>query len=368
MIHWVGKAEDLPAKFKNAVQTDLKGKILTPGLIDCHTHIVFGGERSAEYAMRAAGKTYQEIARAGGGILSTVRATRETPFDELFSQAKERVEESMNRGITTIEIKSGYGLTLEDELKILQVIKKLRDTLPLTIVPTLMGAHAIPPEFTTNRQGYLALLCENLIPQVAKMGLATFCDVFVEKNHFTPDEGRQILECALRHGLKPKIHAEQLSDFGGSKVAADLHAVSADHLEYLSEKDLKALIEAGVTGVLLPGASFFLGTPYPPARKFIDAGLPVAISTDWNPGTSMSGDLLLMMTIAMSQMKMTIAETFAAVTYNGARALGFSDRGSIEIGKRADLAIFDAPSFIHLPYHFGTNHLSGLVIKGKSIK
>lgn len=366
-IKWVGEERKLPKEFSNEIQIDLKGKILLPGLIDCHTHIVFAGERSSEYAMRAEGKSYQQIAESGGGIISTVKATRQASFDELYSIAKMRVQESISRGITTLEIKSGYGLTVEDEIKILNVIKKLKDDMPITIIPTFLGAHAIPPEFKQKRADYIQLLCEKLIPQVAKEGLATFCDVFIEKNYFTPEEGCQILEFAQKHGLKAKIHAEQLSNFGGAAVAAKLRSTSADHLEHLTDSDLKSLKDSGVVGVLLPGASFFLGSQYPPARKFIDNGLPIAISTDWNPGTCMTGDLMLIATIACSQMKMTVPEVIAAITFNAAKALSLTDRGYIEQGAMADFSIFNAPTYEYLPYNFGSNNVSSVFVSGKQI-
>ena len=367
-IRWVGQERELPKEFSNEMQIDLKGAVVLPGLIDCHTHIVFAGDRSHEYAMRAEGKSYRDIADAGGGILSTVKATREATFDELFSLSRTRVLESMSRGITTLEIKSGYGLTVDDEIKILKVIKKLKEELPLTIIPTFLGAHAIPPEFKNNREKYIQILCENLIPQVAKEKLATFCDIFIEKNYFTPDEGKQILEIAVRHGLKIKIHAEQLSNFGGASLAAKMGAISADHLEHLSDTDLASLKKSGVIGVLLPGAAFFLGTAYPPARKFIDHGLPIALSTDWNPGTCMTGNLMLISTIACSQMKMTVPEVITAITFNAAQALSLTNHGFLEQGTRADLAIFGSPSYECLPYHFSVNQISSVFIAGKMIR
>ncbi|OGQ33993.1 MAG: imidazolonepropionase [Deltaproteobacteria bacterium RIFCSPHIGHO2_12_FULL_43_9] len=367
-IRWVGQERELPKEFSNEMQIDLKGAVVLPGLIDCHTHIVFAGDRSHEYAMRAERKSYRDIADAGGGILSTVKATREATFDELFSLSRTRVLESMSRGITTLEIKSGYGLTVDDEIKILKVIKKLKEELPLTIIPTFLGAHAIPPEFKNNREKYIQILCENLIPQVAKEKLATFCDIFIEKNYFTPDEGKQILEIAVRHGLKIKIHAEQLSNFGGASLAAKMGAISADHLEHLSDTDLASLKKSGVIGVLLPGAAFFLGTAYPPARKFIDHGLPIALSTDWNPGTCMTGNLMLISTIACSQMKMTVPEVITAITFNAAQALSLTNHGFLEQGTRADLAIFGSPSYECLPYHFSVNQISSVFIAGKMIR
>lgn len=367
-IRWVGEEKNLPSEFSKEMQIDLKGDIVLPGLIDCHTHIVFAGDRSREYAMRAEGKSYQEIAEAGGGILSTVKATRKATFDELFNLSRTRVLESMSRGITTLEIKSGYGLTIDDEIKILKVIKKLGEDLPLTIIPTFLGAHAIPPEYKNNREKYIQIICENLIPQAAKEKLAIFCDIFIEKNYFTPEEGKQILEVATRHGLKSKIHAEQLSHSGGALLAAQMGATSADHLEHLTDSDLASLKKSGVIGVLLPGASFFLGTTYPLARRFIDQGLPIALSTDWNPGTCMSGDLMLISTIACSQMHMTVPEALTAITFNAAQALSLADRGFIGQGAKADLAIFRAPSYESLPYHLGTNLVSSIFTNGKMVR
>ena len=351
---------------------DLGGRLLTPGLVECHTHLVFGGDRSHEYAQRAAGDSYLEIAAAGGGIAATMRATRAASPSELFDLSRPRLDRLLANGVTTAEVKSGYGLSMDAELKTLRVVKALDKTHPIELVGTFLGAHSIPPELRGSDAGrvrYLDEVVEEMIPAVRDEGLAEFCDVFVERGAFTVAEGERVLGAGLDAGLVPKVHADQLSSCGGAELAARLGAVSADHLEFISDAGIQAMADAGVVAVLLPGAALFLGTPEsPPARTLIQRGVDVALSTDCNPGTCMTENLLLMLTLGMSRYKMTPREVLEAVTVKAAKAIGRADRaGVIAVGRRADLAVFDVPSHRHLPYHFGVGHTYAVYIGGKQV-
>ncbi|MCB9527904.1 MAG: imidazolonepropionase [bacterium] len=351
VITYIGPPSDVEA----SEVIDLDGRLLTPGLVDPHTHLVFAGDRADEYALRAAGTSYLQIAKAGGGIARTMRATRAASADALAALARPRLDALLRCGVTTAEVKSGYGLTLDDELKMLEVVRRLDAEQPIALVATFLGAHTVPPEARGDRQGYLDRVVDEMIPAVAAAGLAAFCDVFVEEGAFTLDEAERVLRAGIAHGLRPKVHADQLSPGGGAELAARLRAVSADHLEHVSDFGIKLLAEAGTVAVLLPGAAMFLGgDERPPARALIDHGVPVALATDCNPGTCMTENLLLMLTLGMSRLGMTPVEVLDAVTRHAARAVGREAvAGTIALGRPADLAVFDVPSHRHLPYRFG---------------
>ncbi len=371
-IFWIGKTEEVPKALiptRNEEVIDATGKVVMPGLIDAHTHLIFGGSRENEFEQRIEGLTYLEIASRGGGILSTVEATRKASFEELYVMGKRRLDRFLSKGVTTIEGKSGYGLTVEDELKILRVMKALQKDHPIEIVSTFLGAHTLPREFREERRKYIDLITRVMIPKVADERLAEFCDVFCEEKAFTLDESKEILETGKEYGLKPKIHADQLSPGGGAELAAEVGAFSADHLEYVSVRGVEAMAEKGVTAVLLPGATFFLNMKkYPPAREMIDRGVRVALSTDLNPGSSMTESLPLMMTMGCLFYRMTPREVIEAVTLNAAKAIGKEHEiGSLEKGKQGDLVVLDIPNYKYLPYHFGVDHTQYVIKKGKMI-
>jgi imidazolonepropionase len=364
-IKWIGAMEDLSmGRMKDTEILDCHEKVVLPGFVDSHTHLVFGGSREDEFAMRSAGASYKEIADGGGGILSTVRHTRESSKRDLKKSARRRLSAMMTHGTTTVEIKSGYGLDMESEMRMLEAINELNAEEVMTVVPTFLGAHAIPPGRGGERSAYVSEIVETMIPYVGAKKLAVFCDVFCEHGYFEVDESREILEQGKKFGLLPKLHAEELADSGGAELAAEVGAVSADHLEHVTEKSLGALARADVVATLLPGVSFFLNHKHAPARAIIEAGVPVAIATDFNPGSCMSYSMPMMMTIACAQMGMSPEEAITASTLNGAAALNLSSEiGSIEVGKKADLAVYSVPNYRFLPYHFGENHLYK-VIKG----
>lgn len=366
IIRGVGKTSDLINDVKSDTEiVDASGQIALPGFVDSHTHLVFAGSREQEFAMRAEGKSYQEIADQGGGILNTVTATRKATKRELKKLASRRLDDMLQHGTTTVEIKSGYGLDVENEIKMLEAISDLAKEHYSTIAATFLGAHAFPPEFRSNPGSYVELICQRMLPVVAKRKLADFCDVFCDRGYFSPDQARTILSEALRLGLKAKIHAEELASSGGARVAAELHAVSADHLEHIDREDIPSLTKSGIVAVVLPGVSFYLNHGYAPARALIEGGCPVAIASDFNPGSCMAFSMPLMMTIACTHMQMTPEEAITASTLNGAAALGLSHRvGSIEVGKEADIILYDVPNYRYLAYHFGMNHVSTVIKNG----
>jgi imidazolonepropionase len=371
-IFWIGKTEELSEKLflnRKGREIDATGKVVMPGLIDAHTHLIFAGSRENEFEQRIQGLSYLEIAEKGGGILSTVEATRKASFDELFLLGKKRLDRMLSKGVTTLEAKSGYGLSLQDELKILKVMKALQENHPIEIVPTFLGAHTVPREFRDARTRYIDLLNKEMIPKVAQERLAEFCDVFCEEKAFTVEESKKILETGKQYGLKPKIHADQLSPGGGAELAAEVNAFSADHLEYVSQEGIKKMAEKGVTAVLLPGASFFLSMKkYPPARDMIEQGVPVSLATDLNPGSSMTESLPLMMTMGCTMFKMTPKEVIQATTVHAARSIGREKEiGSLEVGKQADILLLDIPNYRYLPYHFGVDHVEKVIKKGKVV-
>ncbi len=368
-IAWVGQRKNLPEDWQHVRKMSQRGLIALPGLIDSHTHPVFGGNRADEFEMRLQGKTYLEIAQAGGGILKSMHSTRTASFDELLHLTEQRLLESMRFGVTTIEAKSGYGLTTASELKSLEVLKAVKDLLPLDILPTFMGAHDIPPEYQGKTDEYVDLVCEEMIPAVAENGLAEFCDVFCETGYFSVAQSRRILETGMRYGLKPRIHAEEFTDIEGAIMASQIGALSADHLLNLSDKGIKTLADSNTVATLLPGTAFYLRMKdYAPARRLIDQGVAVALATDFNPGSCMSQNIQLVMTLGCLQMGMLPHEAIRAVTLNAAKALGREqDRGSLTVGKRADIAFFRVESYHELLYHFGVNHLSQLWIEGEPV-
>jgi len=337
---------------------DAGGRIVMPGFVDAHTHPVFAGIRPDEFEERIAGVSYQDIAARGGGIQSTVRATRAASLDELTKIGKRYASWFLRSGTTTIEAKSGYGLSLEDELKILRAIKRLNAETPLRYVPTFLGAHDVPPEYRSRRDEYLKLLIEEMIPLVAREHLAEYCDVFCEERVFTADESWKILSAARCHGLGLRLHADQLSLSGGAKLAAELHTVTADHLEHTDAEGIAALKAAGVQPVLLPASVYALGSSrYPAAREMIEAGLGLVLATDFNPGSSPTTSMSLVLSIASTHMKMTPAEAITAATINAAYSLGRgSELGSLEPGKNADFVIHDCDDYRELAYFFGIEH------------
>ncbi|MCM2322223.1 MAG: imidazolonepropionase [Oligoflexia bacterium] len=353
-VEWVGPTAALPKRYARVRKQDLKGRrAVIPGLVDCHTHLVFAGDRSDEFALRCGGASYEEIAARGGGIASTVRATREASAAELERLAVERMREMAAFGVRTIEIKSGYGLSVEAELKQLDVVARLRKRFPeLTLSSTFLGAHAFPKD--RSREEYLEDLHERMLPEVARRKLAEACDVFIDQGYFTVEEARRLLQAARKRGLQVKVHADELGDTGSAKLAAELGALSADHLLKVSDEGVAALAASETVAVLLPGTAFYLKAPHAPARKLLSAGVRVALSTDFNPGTCVCLSLPLIMTIAALYLGMTRAEILAAVTYNAARALGLQARkGTIEAGRDADLAVLPFPSFEESYYRFG---------------
>ncbi|MBI3649451.1 MAG: imidazolonepropionase [Acidobacteria bacterium] len=376
LIVATGATSEVAAQAASQCQTlDAANRVVMPGFVDAHTHAVFAGTREDEYEMRAAGFTYQEIAARGGGIRSTVRKTRAASAAELFDMALPRVRWLLEHGTTTIEAKSGYGLTLDDELKILRVIQSLNRDTPLELVPTFLGAHEIPDEYRRSddagqaRTAYIDLVISEMLPRVANEHLAEFCDVFCEAHVFNVQESRRILKAAKELGFGLRFHADQLSLGGGSQLAAELQATTADHIEWIDEAGIAALQRAKVIAVLLPGAVFNLGlTKYAPARRLIEAGVGVALATDFNPGSSPTPSMQMALSIACTQMQMTPAEALTAATINAAYSLNRGARlGSLESGKQADVVIFDCADYRQIPYFFGINHALTVIKKGRVV-
>jgi len=339
--------------------------VVMPGFVDSHTHLVFAGGRDEEFAMRSAGLTYQEIASQGGGILNTVKAVRSSTKKELKKTSRKYLAAMLRHGSTTVEIKSGYGLDMDNEVKMLETIAELSKEEVIGIIPTFLGAHALPPEFKSDIDGYVREINGRMLPYVAEHKLSRFCDVFCENGYFGLREAASILTQGQALGLTAKLHAEELSPLGGAELAARFHAASADHLEHITERGIHALAAEGVVGVLLPGVSFFLNHKFAPARDMIDAGVAVALATDFNPGSCMSYSIPLMMTIACTHMQMTPEEAIVASTLNAAAALQMSDHiGSLEVGKRADILLLQIPNYRYLAYHFGENHVDRVIKDG----
>ena len=344
---------------------DADGRLVTPGLVDAHTHLIFGGWRQNELAMKIRNVPYLEILAAGGGILSTVKATRAATEEELAAKASAALDEMLSFGTTTCEAKSGYGLNKSEEIKQLRVIKKLNREHPIDVISTFMGAHALPPEYKDDREGYLRLLCEEMIPAAAKANLARFCDVFCETGVFTAEESRRILETGKEYGLIPKIHADEIDAIGGSVLAGEIGAVSAEHLIVCPDEGISAMAAGGTIACLLPATSFYLNSTYAPARKMIEAGVPVALASDFNPGSCPCLNLQLVMNLACLKYRMTPEEVLTGVTLNAAAAMGMADKvGSIDRAKQADLVIWDAPDLNYLCYRLGSNLARTVIKKG----
>ena len=369
LIKEIDSPAKLIEKYPGAEKIDGKKYLAFPGFVDPHTHPVFYKTREEEFEMRIQGKTYEEIAAAGGGIRNSVRAFRNASFEEIAKLTYQRISKFLEYGTTTIEAKSGYGLSLEDELKALRIIKKLSRLIPITIVPTFLGAHEVPDEYRDQREKYIDILINEMIPAVAEEKLAVFCDIFCEKDVFGIAESEKILMAAKDNGLIPKLHADELYSTGSAELAAKLKAISADHLLQVSDKGIQDMKEAGVIPVLLPGTAFFLGKKnYAPARKMIEVELPVALATDFNPGSSMTQNMQLILTIAAVNMKMIPSELIGAATINSAKAIAMEKQvGSIEIGKKADIILLDIPDFIYLPYHYGINHVKMVIRHGQVV-
>lgn len=368
----VGSSDEVEGKVSLAEGCkviDAAGAVVTPGLIDPHTHPVFARTREKEFEMRIEGKTYQEIARAGGGIRSSVRALREAPASHLAANTHKRLDMLLSHGVTTIEGKSGYGLSTESEVKSLRVLKDLNERHPIDIVSTFLGAHEVPDEYRDKREDYISLIIEEMIPAVVKENLAEFSDIFCEEEVFDIEESRRIQSAAAKAGLRLKFHADELASTGGAELAAEMKAVSADHLVYISEAGMKAMAASGTVAVLLPGTTFSLGgKQYAPARKMIEKGMVVSLSTDCNPGSSFTESLPMIISLAAVQMKLTAAEALSAATVNAAVAIDRGGKlGQLVTGRQADLVIWDMADYRELPYHYGVNLVAKVVKRGKTV-
>lgn len=365
-ITWVGPQQELPGHYADSESVDCGQRLVIPGLVDCHTHLCFGGWRGDEFEMRLQGYSYQEIAAAGGGIRSTVAATRSDSAEELMNKTRHLLEGILDLGVTTLECKSGYGLEKNAELKQLQLYRQLDQQQAVDLVPTFLGAHMVPDEYQDNRDEYVRMLCDELIPAVRDQGLAKFCDIFVEEGAFTVSEALVILEAARIAGLGLKIHADQLSNGNGAQLAAKLGAVSAEHLEYADETGIRALAGAGTVAVSLPLASLYLRERYMPAREMLEAGVRVAVATDFNPGSAPSYHLPLAMTLACINQQMTPQEVLMGATSVAARAISAEHRiGSLLPGYEADITIIDSPTLNHWLYHFQANACCGVLKSGR---
>ncbi len=365
----VGGSSSILQNFKTEDIFDAAGKVVMPGFVDPHTHPVFFNTRENEFEMRLQGKTYVEISQSGGGIRSSIDGVRNASEDELFELSRKRIEKIISNGTTTLEAKSGYGLSTESEIKMLKVIQRLQEALPIDIVPTFMGAHEFPTEYKDNREEYIRILKEVMMPQVKELGLAHYCDIFTEDHVYNIQQSRDILNHAKKLGFRLRMHADEIEPIGGAELAAEVAAVSADHLGAASNAGIKAMAESGVIATLLPGTIFSLGMKsYARARDMIDTGVAVALATDYNPGSCNCDSMQFVITLACLQMKMTPAEAITAATINAAYALELGDKiGSIEVGKQADILVMNMPNYQFLPYHFGSNNVEMVIKKGKLI-
>lgn len=351
-----------------AVVLDAAGCLLAPGFVDCHTHLPFAGTREAEFEARARGERYEAIAAKGGGIRASARQLRDTTEEALADSIRERLLALLQEGTTTVEAKSGYGLSLDEERKQLRALSLAAASQPVEVIPTFLGAHEVPDDYRDRREEYISLLTEVMIPAVAREGLARFCDVFCDRGVFTVEEARRILRAGSGHGLRPKLHADELADVGAALLAAEVSAISADHLLHANDAGLRAMAQAGVIAVLLPGTALTLGLPYARAREMVALGLPLALATDFNPGSTFSSSMPLMLTLAVTQMRLSPAEAWMAATANAAAAVGEGDRlGRIAPGFQADLCLFTAPDFRHIPYHYGADHTRAVVKRGRVV-
>ena len=344
---------------------DAGGALVTPGLVDAHTHLIFGGWRQNELGLKLHGASYLDILSMGGGILSTVNATRAATEKELYDKAKEALDEMLSLGITTVEAKSGYGLDMDTELKQLRVIRRLNEEHPMDLVPTFLGAHAVPKEYKEDRAGYIRLLCEEVIPAVAREGLAEFCDVFCETGVFSAEESKAILEAGKKWGLIPKIHADEIDPIGGSQLTAEVGAISAEHLIVCPPEGIAAMAKAGTVACCLPATSFYLGSTFAPVRDMVNAGVPVAMATDFNPGSCPSLNMQFVINLGCLKYRLTPEEVLTAVTLNAAAAIRRADKvGSLEAGKQGDLVIWNAPDLNYICYRMGSNLVKTVIKKG----
>ena len=366
-IDSVGPSDEIEKKSRGAQTVDARGRVVLPGFVDAHTHLVFAGNRLDDFERRARGETYEQISKAGGGIWSTVEKTRAASEQDLLAKAKRHADWFLRCGTTTVEVKSGYGLTLEDELKILRVMRSLNGESPIEIVPTFLGAHAVPREMEANK--YIELMIDQMLLGIANEKLAEFCDVFCERGYFDIEQSRRILTAARKLGIKLRIHADQLSNFGGAKLAAELEATTADHLEKTDRDGITAMKSAGVQPILLPGSVYALGSSdYPRAREMIEAGLAVVVATDFNPGSSPTPSMPMILSLACTQMKMSPAEAITAATINAAYSLNRGDRiGSLERGKLATFSVFDCEDYRELAYWFGLPQTHSVYAKGERV-
>ncbi|MFO6420530.1 imidazolonepropionase [Hylemonella sp. W303a] len=369
-IRWLGARADLPAEYATLPRHDAQGALATPGLVDCHTHLVYGGQRANEFAMRLAGASYEDVARAGGGIVSSVRATRAASDDELLTQTAPRLQALLDEGVCAIEIKSGYGLSLEHERTQLRVARRLGEQFGVTVRTTFLGAHALPPEYAGRSQAYIDLVCQEMMPALAAEGLIDAVDVFCERIAFTLAETEQVFRAAQALGLPVKLHAEQLSDMGGAALAARYGALSCDHIEHLSAEGIAAMRQAGTVAVLLPGAYYFLrDTHLPPVAALREAGVPMAVSTDHNPGTSPTLSLLLMMNMACTLFRLTVPEVLAGVTRHAAQALGLQhSHGTLAVGRSANFVLWPVQDAAELAYWLGHKPRCVIVRQGRRVR
>lgn len=372
-ILWTGSSEDaekliLSGELGTDLIIDAKNKTILPGFVDSHTHLVFSGNRSGEFARRLRGVTYQQIASEGGGILTTMKATRNASVEELAETGRNLAASALKYGTTAFEMKSGYGLTPESEIKQLQAIRLLKNEIPQHVSSTFLGAHDFPPEYKANHDAYIDIIINEMLPRVTDENLAEYCDAFIDQGYYSLKEGERVLQAGLDAGLKLKVHCDELADFGSAKLSADMGAVSCDHLLFVNDEGIKAMKNAGTVATLLPGTAYFIRMPYANARLMIDSGLKVALSTDCNPGSSYTENMQLIMSLAAINMHMTVEECISAATLNGAAAIEMSDKiGSLERGKQADFIVADVADYSDLFYHFGINHISETWIKGRKV-
>lgn len=372
IIQAIGTTDELQIKYADRIDSaeiiDASGKLVTPGLVDPHTHVVYGGSREREFELRLEGATYMDIMNAGGGIHATSRMTREATEEEIFVQTVKRLDSFLAHGVTSIEGKSGYGLNLETEIKQLRVMRRLQQEHPIDIVPTFMGAHAVPSDFKGKEDQYVDLVVNEMLPRVAHDKLAKFNDVFCEVGVFTPEQSKRILEAGKTLGLTPKIHADEIESYGGAELAAEVGAISAEHLLKVSDMGIAAMAKKGVIACLLPATALYLRETAARGREMIDAGVPVAISTDCNPGSSPTTSMPLVMNLACISMRLTPAESLCAATYNAACAIEIEDKvGSLEVGKQADIVLWNVSNYQQLQYLFGVNHVNSVWKKGVKV-
>ena len=371
IIMETGVTEDLIRKYSDSSNViDASDKVVMPGFVDPHTHPVFKQTRENEFEMRILGRSYVDISQSGGGIRSSIAGVRETSEEELYKLAKKRVNKIISNGTTTMEAKSGYGLSTESEIKMLKVIKKLDENLPIDIIPTFLGAHEFPTEYKDDKEKYIDILINEMLPKVKEMNLAEYCDIFTEDHVYNIEQSLRILNRAKELGFKIRMHADEIKPIGGAELAAEIGAISADHLGTASDEGIKAMRDNGVIAILLPGTIFSLGMKsYARARYMINSGLAVALATDFNPGSCNCDSMQFVITLACLQMKMTPAEAITASTINAAHSLGLGSKiGSLEVGKKADILIMDMPSYQYLPYHFGSNNVETVIKNGKIIR